>query len=352
MTGKGESIAGCLLGTAVGDAIGLPYEGLSPERAKKMLGPADRHRFLFGRGMVSDDTQHTCMVAQALLSAGTDSTRFSRAFAWRLRFWLLGVPAGAGFATLRAILKLWLGFSPQNSGVFSAGNGPAMRAAIFGAAFDDLEVVRNLVTASTVITHTDPKALHGALAIALAAFMSRQAKTVAPGEYLSQLQSYLGDDAKELVSLVAGVCDSIAANETTEAFASRSGLGKGVSGYILHTVPVVLHAWLRHQREFAPAISEIIACGGDADTTAAILGGIIGSAVGPTGIPEAWLDGILEWPANITWMRETGSSLADSLAGRKDMPVPEIWFITTLPRNLLMLIIVLLHGFRRLLPPY
>lgn len=352
MIGKSESIVGCLLGTAVGDAIGLPYEGLSPQRAKKMLGPADRHRFFFGRGMVSDDTQHSCMAAQALLAAGADPASFSRAFAWRLRFWLLGVPAGAGFATLRAILKLWLGFSPQKSGVFSAGNGPAMRAAIFGAAFDDLESIRSFVTASTVITHTDPKALHGALAIALAAFMARQATSVTPQEYLSSLQTFLGDEAEELVTLVAGVCDSIAANETTEMFAGRSGHGKGVSGYVLHTVPVVLHAWLRHQRAFAPAVSEIIACGGDADTTAAILGGIIGSAVGPAGIPEPWLNGILEWPAGIAWMRAAGACLADSLAGKKDLRVPEIWFLTTLPRNLLMLVIVLLHGFRRLLPPY
>lgn len=352
MTGKSESIVGCLLGTAVGDAIGLPYEGLSPQRAKKMLGPADRHRFFFGRGMVSDDTQHTCMVAQALISAGTDPSSFSRAFAWRLRFWLLGIPAGAGFATLRAILKLWLGFSPQNSGVFSAGNGPAMRAAIFGAAFDDLETIKSFVTASTLITHTDPKALHGALAIALAAFMARQSVTVNPQTYLKQLQNFIGEDAKELLELVAGVCDSVAANETTAAFVCRAGNGKGVSGYVLHTVPAVLHAWLRHQKDFAQAITEMIACGGDADTTAAILGGIIGGAVGPAGIPEAWLNGILEWPASRTWMQEIGSCLADSLQGRQVSRIPEIRFLTTLPRNLLMLVIVLLHGFRRLLPPY
>jgi hypothetical protein len=39
-------IVGSLLGRALGDAIGLPYEGLSPRRAQRMLGPPDRHRFL------------------------------------------------------------------------------------------------------------------------------------------------------------------------------------------------------------------------------------------------------------------------------------------------------------------
>ncbi|HIF05444.1 MAG TPA: ADP-ribosylglycohydrolase family protein [Gemmatimonadetes bacterium] len=59
-----------MLGTAVGDSIGLPYEGLSRGRAEKLLGPPDRHRFFFGRGMVSDDTEHTCMVAQSLIRSG------------------------------------------------------------------------------------------------------------------------------------------------------------------------------------------------------------------------------------------------------------------------------------------
>lgn len=65
-------ITGCLLGTAVGDAIGLPYEGLTRQRAARLLGAPDRHRLLFGRGMVSDDTEHTCMVAQALIVSGGD----------------------------------------------------------------------------------------------------------------------------------------------------------------------------------------------------------------------------------------------------------------------------------------
>jgi ADP-ribosylglycohydrolase len=30
------AIVGCLLGTAVGDALGLPYEGLSPQRQRRI----------------------------------------------------------------------------------------------------------------------------------------------------------------------------------------------------------------------------------------------------------------------------------------------------------------------------
>ncbi len=61
-----DTVAGVLLGTAVGDAIGLPHEGLHPQRIAQRLerGPL-RHALLLGRGMLSDDTEHASMVARA-----------------------------------------------------------------------------------------------------------------------------------------------------------------------------------------------------------------------------------------------------------------------------------------------
>src|SRR6185312_926598 len=129
-----DRLTGALLGTAVGDALGLPREGLSRRRARRLFGDSPiEHRFLLGRGMVSDDTEHACMTAQALLAAPDDPARFARSLAWRLRGWLAAMPAAVGWGTLRAIVKLWLGFSPARSGVVSAGNGAAMRAPFLGA---------------------------------------------------------------------------------------------------------------------------------------------------------------------------------------------------------------------------
>ena len=180
-----RALAGTILGTAVGDALGLPYEGLSRLRGQRMLGEPDRHRFVFGRGMVSDDTEHTCLIGQSLIAAGNDELEFARQFARRLRYWLLGVPAGIGFATLRATIKLWLGAKPDRSGVFSAGNGPAMRSALLGVALDDLTQLQSFVRASTRITHTDPLAEYGALAVALAAHVSCRRQDVSGVDYLN-----------------------------------------------------------------------------------------------------------------------------------------------------------------------
>ncbi len=168
-TGAVDRITGLLLGTAVGDSLGLPREGLSGQRAARLYGGPLRQRLVLGRGMLSDDTEHACMTAQALLTAGDDPVRFARALAWKLRWWLLALPAAVGWGTLRAIVRSWIGFSPSRSGVQSAGNGAAMRAPIIGAWLDDPDRVTAFVDASTRITHRDPRAGAGSLAIALAA---------------------------------------------------------------------------------------------------------------------------------------------------------------------------------------
>ncbi|MFG0264136.1 MAG: ADP-ribosylglycohydrolase family protein [Rhodopirellula sp. JB055] len=348
----GDAISGCILGTAVGDALGLPYEGVSPMRAERLLGPPDRYRFLLGCGMISDDTEHTCMVAQSLIEARGDIDVFTKRFASRLRWWIFALPAGVGKATARSGVKLWLGAKPENAGVFSAGNGPAMRAAIFGAAFDDLPSLLKMVRASSRLTHSDPKAEHGAIAVALAAKHSRAHATVDANRWHDQVVDSIGENGTELVGLLRQAIESVGARESTITFANSLGQGNGVTGYTYHTVPVAIHAWLSHPKDFRQAVTEMIRCGGDADTTAAIVGGIVGAGVGREGIPTEWIHGICEWPRSTAWMERLGDSLARSVAGDASVQTPTVHPIAVLLRNLFFLIVVLFHGFRRLAPPY
>ncbi|MGH2361920.1 MAG: ADP-ribosylglycohydrolase family protein [bacterium] len=345
-------VVGCILGTAVGDALGLPYEGLSRRRAAKLFGPPDRHRFFFGHGMVSDDTEHACMVVQSLIVAGGDVDSFRRELARRFRFWLLGFPGGIGVATLRSILRLWIGFRPEKSGVFSAGNGPAMRAAVIGAAVDNPTLLRELARASSRITHTDPKAEFGAFVVALATQMARQKGTVSGHDFLDQLNSLLAPEADELVSLIRDAVNSIGDGQSTMAFAKSLGLSKGVSGYTYHSVPIAIHAWLSNQGDFRSAVSNAIACGGDTDSTGAMVGGIVGASVGKEGIPMEWLNRLFEWPRSINWMERLGAQLDGNVqSGTVDRPI-KLPIYGVLPRNLFFLLLVVCHGFRRLLPPY
>src|SRR5690348_7851211 len=94
-----DRFTGLLLGTAVGDSLGIPREGLSRRRAARMY-PALEQRLVVRRGMLSDDTEHACMTAQALLAAGEDPATFARSLAWKLRWWLAALPPAIGFGTL------------------------------------------------------------------------------------------------------------------------------------------------------------------------------------------------------------------------------------------------------------
>ncbi len=347
-----DRIIGSLLGTAVGDAIGLPYEGMTKRRASKLLGEPDRHRFFFGWGMVSDDTEHSCIVAQALIESGGDIGSFQRSLARRLKFWLVALPAGVGFATLRAILRLCVGYSPNTSGVDSAGNGPAMRAAIMGAALDGSDDVLDHVRVATRITHTDIRAENGAKAVALAAEMSAASHDpIAGKEYVQRLKSVL-DEEDEFITLIVQVVDSVSSGQSTEAFAESLGLSGGVTGYVYHCVPVAIHSWLSHPHDFESAITSVVRCGGDADSTAAIVGGIVGASVGREGIPASWLERLAEWPRSVSWMERLAAQLARVQAsGLKEKPIrlPASGLVA---RNLFFLAVVLFHGFRRLAPPY
>ena len=352
-----QPIIGSLLGTAVGDAIGLPYEGLSARRGSRLLGPPERHRLLAGRGMVSDDTEHACMVAQALIASRGDDERFVRRLAWSLRVWLLLLPAGIGWATLRACLRLWAGVPPRRSGVFSAGNGPAMRSAVIGAAVRDAGRSIELTRLSARLTHRDPRAVHGAVAVALAASMAAKSagrvEEVEGADYVAALRAAVPqDEAPALLASIERAADSAAAGESTRSFAGSLGLTRGVTGFVEHSVPVAVHAWLSHQSDMRGAVGSAVACGGDTDTVAAIVGGIVGARVGKQGIPADWLRGLVDWPRTVTWVERLGERTHLALHAAEHPAVPRLFAPALLFRNVVFAGIVIAHGLRRLLPPY
>lgn len=352
MNNTSKSIEGCILGTAIGDAIGLPFEGLTRQRINKWQSGSLRHRFFFGKGMISDDTEHTCMVAQSLIASQGDPARFAKQLAYRLRWWLLGLPAGIGLATLRSIVKLWLGIPPARSGVWSAGNGPAMRSAIIGVYVQgDVEKLNELVTQSTLLTHHDPKALKGALLVAQFAAYNSLVEIFNREEMIEKLSSLYKDDAT-LQDLMQKVIHSVNLDETATMFCETMEWHKGVSGYTYQTVPVALHIALRYPRDYPFAIRDAVMCGGDTDTVAAIVGGMVGAGCGREGIPDMWINNMMEWPRSVNWMVRLADRLERQREERQTFKPLFLNVPGVLLRNIFFMLWVLLHGFRRLLPPY
>ncbi len=354
-----DAVVGCLLGLAVGDALGLPRESLSRRRGQRLFPhAAEQHSFLFGRGLFSDDTEHASLVGQALLTSGGDPVRFRADLARRLRWWAAGLPVGTGRATARACLRLWLGYSPAKSGVRSAGNGPAMRAPLIGVTLgEDPARLAAFLRASTLVTHTDPRAEYGAFAVAWAAHRSAESAggpAVDPRRFVDEVRAVLKGDrySAMLFKLLDAVVMSVEAGQTTGQFAESIHLDRGVTGYVLHTVPVALHAWLRHPDDYRAAVGASIRCGGDTDTVAAVAGALVAARVGKAGIPPEWLAKVIDWPRSLSWVEGLAVEVGRG-AWRTEPQRPKRLAVWALPaRNAFFTTCVLAHVVRRLLPPY
>lgn len=342
-----DRLEGCMLGLMTGDCLGLPLEALSPRRARRLFGPRVRHRFLFGRGMASDDTELGCMAAQSLLISNGDPERFQHSLAWGLRLWLLTLPAGIGLATLTSTLRLWLGWPAGSSGARSAGNGPLLRAPVLGSAFrGGKKELLALVDASTRVTHTDPRALRAARATALAARYARESNpdSFSAQELLNVITTCAEEDAEFLRWLE--LVRASRPDDSPKAFLRELGCTDGISGYAYHTLPAVLWSWLKDPLDFRAGMERVLSLGGDADTTAAVYGALCGSATGAGVIPREWLEPIVEFPRTTEWVR----ALAQALAGRASPP-PLAWPLYAL-RTPIYWAAIIGHGLRRLAPPY
>jgi len=351
-----DALSGCLLGTAVGDSVGLPAEGMRPDRIKKLYHGHWRHRFVFGRGMLSDDTEHAFFTAKALLDYPDDVRGFERSLAKSLKLWFLSLPAGIGLATLRACIKLCLGFPPSGSGVRSAGNGAAMRSAIIGAYFSDNEDARvSYVRASTMMTHTDSRALTGALAVAnIAALAARHDSRALPTiKDIAAALEKAGTGDKEWLRLTAEMLKANEKGLSVAEFAAKvTDIEKGVGGYVYSTVPIAIYSWLRHYTDFRMAIEATLSLGGDTDTVGAITGALSGISAGEKGLPREWVSGIADWPLSVNLLRKTASCLAAQKTGEVAPDKVFYFYPGVIIRNPFFMLTVLIHGLRRLLPPY
>jgi len=331
-----HAIHNSILGTALGDSIGLPFEALSRQKIAKKNPTFQTQSLFFKKGMFSDDTEQTLSVAQSLIESHEDVELFKKAMRRRLQLWFLAVPAGIGFAIMKAIIK---SFFVKKAGVFSAGNAPAMRSALLGILFghDDAKLT-TFVKANTTLTHTDPKAYYGALAVAKASHLS----SINQEENFFKAMNSLVDD-REFLELLNNVKENLSL--TSLEFAEKLGLKKGVGGYIYQTLPIVLHAWLRNKNDLKQAIIEVVRCGGDTDTTGAIVGSIVGAKAKEP--PKEWLEGVVDFPRNLAFIDKVSVTLNHVFETKKVQKAPRLSAFAIVVRNILFFSIVVVVAVTR-----
>lgn len=342
-----HQLSNSIIGTALGDSLGLPSEGMSRERiARRWRGPL-RQRLVGHYGMISDDTEHTIITAQALIASEKNPQIFERILARKLRWWFAALPAGIGLATARAIIKLWLGFPPGKNGVFSAGNGPVMRSPIIGAYFANDETLRKaFVLSSTRLTHTDPKAYAAAMMAAEAAACACRGE-MDRATIISKIREYA--DTTEWSDALSILTSSLEDNSSVTEFVTRLGFPHAISGYCVPSVITALFIWLRHRGDFATMIEQAVACVGDTDTIAAIMGGIAGAETKQWN--SDWTSNMRDEPYSMDYIRQLGDTLYLS-QNQNHLALPSYRWWLRLPRNAIFFCIVITHGIRRIFPPY
>ena len=308
------------MGTALGDALGLPCEGLSSRVIARRFAPLDHFALIGDTGFVSDDTEQSALIAQALCERGDEA--MLRNFRRSLLGWFLRLPFGIGVATIRASVRLLLGL--KRSGVYSAGNGAAMRSAIIGVCFDHRPERTRIARLLAEVTHTDPRAVEAAVFCADVA-----ANEPTPIQYVNE------------PTLRAALLKATALAHSTDSVEAVATV-LGTSGFVLQSVPF---AWFCFQRFGASfnAVQQAISAGGDTDTNAAIVGAWVGSRA-PHVLPGELIERLAPGPFGPRHLRALAQALAEGAEA------PRFAWPLALLRNVALFPVVLAHGFRRLIP--
>ena len=343
-----DRLAGTLLGTALGDALGLATEGMSARAIARRFGRIERFHLLGRTGFVSDDTEQAALVAQSLARHPDDAEACANDFRRALLGWFCRLPWGIGRATVSACLRIALGRRP--SGVRSAGNGAAMRAAIIGVFFrDEAEKRAQFGRAIAEVTHRDERAVEGAL---FAAEMAAACAHRAPALNGFSTETLIGcyDEARRIVrgSSLRAAIEGAGELAAQCADTPKAAEELKTSGFILHTIPFAVFCFLRYGNEPLRALGEPIRAGGDTDSIAAILGAWLGALHGMAGLPVQLLAKIHDGPFGPSHLRALARCLARIREGQP-VPVPGYSAPAALLRNLALWPVILAHGFRRLL---
>jgi poly(ADP-ribose) glycohydrolase ARH3 len=275
-----EAALGALLGTFVGDALGMPFEGSPSGVIPDHLEMLEAR---LGRGTYTDDTEMMIVLAESLVEHGAvNEERLARAF-------LEGCDASRGYgAGTLEVLALWRSGVPVVEaagqlfdGQGSLGNGASMRIAPIAVRFADFpEQLRIQAERSARLTHAHPLAVDAAVV---------QATTIAAALRGDEIMEAAKAAARTAVmrEQLGRAAELLARNvEPAEAAAA---LGNSSLGH--ESVPAAIFGAVS-QPSFELAVSFAVRCGGDTDTLGAMAGAIAGARHGASSIPRRWINSL------------------------------------------------------------
>jgi len=302
MNGLRERFLGTILGCAVGDALGAPFEGAPP--ASFRFSPDEPVRFRkipgFPIGQYTDDTQLTLATMRAMCrTKSVDGAEIAAEF---VKLWQRGEIVGPGASCTEAVHNMMsLGMSWEDAGTppGRAGNGTAMRAAPIGLWHQaHPEHIERDATISSIITHRDPRSVAGTIAVAKAVSLCLESGKLSPCETLQNIS----DSVRNTSRLFSQCIDELAEWLTLEPVdalpriyaAGDPDIGPRqpawVTAYVIPTVLCSLYFFFRTPQSFTESVVGGINAGGDADTVGAITGAVSGAFNGISSIPSTLVE--------------------------------------------------------------
>ena len=295
---------GCILGLALGDALGAPFEFMRASELPRPLPVLERPWMGLPPGTTTDDTAMAMNLVDSLLALGSLDTRD---LARRHVAWFRSGPPDIGSQTARVLVRvsegavaeeaaetLWRLRGPE----VSAGNGSVMYCAPLGVAYAHRprELAR-LGPRLCAVTHYDGRCKTAVVAVTQAVGALVRGEGRAGAAEASLRVSAELEGGEELEFLV-------------EAVGQSRPIDGPDQGFCLYAAAAGLQA-LANGWDFEAGLLRVVALGGDTDTNAAVAGALVGAAVGQGALPERWIARL----AGRDSIEERAERLADVAAG-------------------------------------
>jgi ADP-ribosylglycohydrolase len=320
MTAADDSLApdrfvGCLLGGALGDALGYPIEFVASagEIEEQYGAAAPRDLSYAGEAVVSDDTQMTLFSAEALVRARGAAADAAALFALgAYQRWYLTQemsPAAArprgGQGLLLGDARLYARRAPGNTCLgalalsftrparpsvddppnFSKGCGAVMRAAPFGLAAQTRPEAFTTARDAAVLTHGHPSGYLSAAYLAALVYDLIRGVSLADAMRGADLLLSRERGSDEVAAALVGAREAAARGpcfaDTLEA------LGGGWVGEEALAIAVAC-ALTATPRNVAETLWRAVAHAGDSDSTGSMAGNLVGAMFGAQALPARW----------------------------------------------------------------
>lgn len=276
-----DRFMGCLVGGAIGDALGRMGESLPAWLVRLRFGTITQFqsgllRRVRRAGSVTDDTQLTLCIARSIGDDGRCDPEVLR----RLLSDWYDYRIGPGKATSAAVLRLRLGLPWDRAGSpTSGGNGAVIRIAPIALVWhDDARRRQELATWSAIGTHRHPLAISGARLVADAIAFALQRTAERPADLITHL---LERETDPTWRRTLGTVQDMSGGMTCANLRQL-----GTSGYVVHTVAAALYLFQTLGDSPQSALVTAVNCGGDTDSIGAVLGNLLGAWHGLRALPE------------------------------------------------------------------